>query len=96
MQLERGVRLVELLKQPQFQPMSLAEEVVVLFAGTRGFLDKYEVAKLKDYESQVLAFAKSKYPQIMDEIDKQMVISPDLEAKMKDMLKEFDSVFVAG
>jgi len=96
MQLERGVRLVELLKQPQFQPMSLAEEVVVLFAGMRGFLDKYEVAKLKDYESQVLAFAKSKYPQIMDEIDKQMVISPDLEAKMKDMLKEFDSVFVAG
>jgi F-type H+-transporting ATPase subunit alpha len=96
MQLERGVRLVELLKQPQFQPMSLAEEVVVLFAGTGGFLDKYEVAKLKDYESQVLAFAKSKYPQIMDEIDKQMVISPDLEAKMKDMLKEFDSVFVAG
>jgi F-type H+-transporting ATPase subunit alpha len=95
MQLERGVRLVELLKQPQFQPMSLAEEVVILFAGTRGYLDKYEVAKLKDYESQVLAFVKNKYPQVMEEIDTQKVISPDLEKKMKDMLKEFDSVFVA-
>jgi F-type H+/Na+-transporting ATPase subunit alpha len=96
MQLERGVRLVELLKQPQFQPMSLAEEVVILFAGTRGYLDKYEVAKLKDYEDQVLAFVKNKYPQIMEEIDKQQVISPDLEKKMKDMLKEFDSMFVAA
>ena len=96
MQLERGVRLVELLKQPQFQPMSLAEEVVILFAGTRGYLDKYEVGKLKDYEDQVLAFVKNKYPQIMEEIDKQQVISPDLETKMKDMLKEFDSMFVAA
>ncbi len=95
MQLERGVRLVELLKQPQFQPMSLSEEVVILFAGTRGFLDKYEVAKIQNYETQVLAFAKSKYPQIMDEIDNQKIISPDLEKKMKDMLKEFDSMFVS-
>jgi len=96
MQLERGVRLVELLKQPQFQPMSLAEEVVIIFAGTRGFLDKYEVAKVRDYEVQVLAFARNKYAQIMDEIDNKMIISPELEKKLKDMLTEFDSVFVAG
>ena len=94
MQLERGIRLVELLKQPQFQPMSLAEEVVIIFAGTRGYLDKYPVAKVKDYELQVHAFAKNKYPQIMDEIDKKMIISPELEKKLKDMLTEFDSVFV--
>ncbi|NLN60287.1 MAG: F0F1 ATP synthase subunit alpha [Deltaproteobacteria bacterium] len=96
MQLERGVRLVELLKQPQFQPMSLAEEVVIIFAGTRGYLDKYEVSKVRDYEVQVFAFAKSKYPQIMDEIDNEMVISPELEKKLQDMLTEFDSVFVAS
>jgi len=96
MQLERGVRLVELLKQPQFQPMSLAEEVLIIFAGTRGYLDKYEVAKVRDYEVQVIAFAKNKYPQIMDEIDNKMIISPELEKQLKDMLTEFDSVFVAG
>jgi len=94
-QLDRGVRLVELLKQPQFQPMSLGEQVAILFAGTRGFLDKYPVDKLKNYEPQLLSFLKSKYPEIMKEIDNQKIISPELEKKMKEVLTEFDSVYVA-
>jgi F-type H+-transporting ATPase subunit alpha len=95
-QLDRGVRLVELLKQPQFQPMSLGEEVVVLFAGTRGFIDKYDVDKVLIYEQQLLSFVKGKYADIMKEIDEKQVISPELEKKMKDMLTAFDSVFVAA
>ncbi|OPY91179.1 MAG: ATP synthase subunit alpha [Syntrophus sp. PtaU1.Bin208] len=95
-QLDRGVRLVEILKQPQFQPMSLAEEVVILYAGTRGYLDKYEVDKIKEYEPQVLAFMKNKYAAIMKDIDDQKVLSPELEQKLKDALGAFDSVFVAG
>ena len=94
-QLDRGVRLVELLKQPQFMPMSLSKEVVILFAGTRGFIDKYEVEKVRVYEQQLLSFVESKYPDIMKEIEEKKVISPELEKKMKDMLTEFDSVFVA-
>jgi F-type H+-transporting ATPase subunit alpha len=94
-QLDRGVRLVELLKQPQFKPMSLGQEVVVLFAGTRGFIDKYEVDKVLVYEQQLLSFVESKYPDIMKEIEDKKIISPELEKKMKDMLTEFDSVFVA-
>ncbi|HOJ51544.1 MAG TPA: F0F1 ATP synthase subunit alpha [Syntrophales bacterium] len=94
-QLDRGIRLVEILKQPQYQPMSLSEEVVVLFAGTRGFLDKYPVEKLKDYEPQLLSFVKSKYPEIMQEIEEKQVISSDLEKKMKEVLSEFDTVFSA-
>ena len=94
-QLDRGIRLVEILKQPQYQPMSLSEEVAVLFAGTRGFLDKYPVEKIKDYEPQLLSFIKSKYPEIMQEIEEKQVISSDLEKKMKDALTEFDSVFSA-
>ncbi|HOD29411.1 MAG TPA: F0F1 ATP synthase subunit alpha [Syntrophales bacterium] len=94
-QLDRGVRLVELLKQPQFQPMSLGEEVTVLFSGTRGFLDKYGVDKLEAYEPQLLSFVKNKYPEVLKEIDEKQVISPDLEKKMKDVLTEFDTVFVA-
>jgi len=93
-QLDRGVRLVELLKQPQFQPMSLAEEVIVLFAGTRGFLDKYDVSKVRDYEVQVLAFAKNKHPQVIADINTQQTISPELEGRMNKMLEEFGSVFV--
>ena len=94
-QLDRGIRLVELLKQPQFQPMSLSKQVTVLFAGTRGFIDKYEVEKVRIYEQQLLNFVESKYPEIMKEIEEKKVISPELEKKMKEMLTEFDSVFVA-
>lgn len=95
-QLDRGVRLVELLKQPQFQPMSLAEEVIALFAGTRGYLDKYDVDKIKEYEPQVIAFMKSKHPEIVQEIEEKKIISPELEQKLREALAEFDSVFVAG
>ena len=94
-QLNRGVRLVELLKQPQFMPMSLAQEVLVLFAGTRGFIDKYDVEKVRIYEQQLLSFVESKYSDIMKEIDDKKIISPDLEKKMKDVMTEFDAVFVA-
>jgi F-type H+-transporting ATPase subunit alpha len=75
--------------------MSLGEQVAILFAGTRGFLDKYPVDKLKNYEPQLLSFLKSKYPEIMKEIDDQKIISPDLERKMKEIFTEFDSVYVA-
>jgi len=94
-QLNRGVRLVELLKQPQFMPMSLAQEIVVLFAVTRGFIDKYDVEKVRIYEQQLLSFVESKHQDIMKEIDDKKIISPDLEKKMKDVMTEFDSVFVA-
>ena len=92
-QLDRGIRLVEILKQPQFSPMSLAQEVVILFAGTRGFLDKYPVDKLKSYEAQLLGCVESKYPEIMKEIDEKKVISPELDKKLRATLTEFDSVY---
>ncbi len=95
-QLERGIRLVEVLKQPQYQPMSLGEQVTILFAGAKGFLDKYEVVKLKVFEKELLAFVKGKYPEVMTEIDDKKVISPELEKKMKEVMTEFDSVFMAG
>ncbi|MBN1663257.1 MAG: F0F1 ATP synthase subunit alpha [Deltaproteobacteria bacterium] len=94
-QLDRGIRLVEILKQPQFQPMSLSKQVVILYAGTRGFLDKYDVEALKNYEAQLLQFIESKHPEISSEIDDKKILSPELENKMKEALKEFDTVFVA-
>ena len=95
-QLERGVRLVEILKQPQFQPRSLAQQVAILFAGTRGFLDKYPVDKLKEYEPQLLSFIASKYPEVNREVEEKREISADLEKKMKDVLTEFETVFVTA
>jgi F-type H+-transporting ATPase subunit alpha len=94
-QLDRGVRLVEILKQPQYVPMSLGEEVVVLFAGVRGFIDKYPVESLKGYENQMLSFVSSKYPDVLKEIDEKQELSPDLEEKISNILTEFDSVYTA-
>jgi F-type H+/Na+-transporting ATPase subunit alpha len=94
-QLDRGIRLVELLKQPQFVPMSLSKQVVVLFAGTRGFIDKYEVEKVRTYEQQLLSFVESKHADVLKSIEEQKVISPELEKKLKEVLTEFDSAFVA-
>jgi F-type H+-transporting ATPase subunit alpha len=95
-QLERGVRLVEILKQPQFEPRTLAQQVAILFAGTRGFLDKYPVDKLKEYEPQLLSFIASKYPEVNREVEEKREIGADLEKKMKDVLTEFETVFVTA
>ena len=95
-QLARGMRLVEILKQPQFQPMSLSQQIIILFAGTRGYLDKHPVGALKDYESQLLSFMGSKYGEIGREIDEKKIISPELEQKLKNALQEFDTVFAVA
>jgi F-type H+-transporting ATPase subunit alpha len=95
-QLERGVRLVEILKQPQFEPRTLAQQVAILFAGTRGFLDKYPVDKLKEYEPQLLSFIASKYPEVNREVEEKKEIGADLEKKMNAVLTEFQAVFVTA
>ncbi len=95
-QLERGVRLVEILKQPQFEPRTLAQQVAILFAGTRGFLDKHPVDKLKEYETQLLSFIASKYPEVNREVDEKREIGADLEKKINDVLTEFETVFVTA
>ncbi len=95
-QLNRGIRLVEILKQPQYQPMSLSQEVVILYAGVRGFVDKYPVESIKDYEKQLLSFVDGKHSDVMKEIDEKQELSPELDNRIKEMLTEFDSVFTAG
>ncbi len=94
-QLNRGMRLVELLKQPQYQPMSGEREVMSLYSGTRGFLDTIPVEKVGQYEQQMLAFVERKYPEILSEIKEKNVISDSLDAKMASALKEFAGVFQA-
>ncbi|MDL2260437.1 F0F1 ATP synthase subunit alpha, partial [Deltaproteobacteria bacterium OttesenSCG-928-K17] len=88
-QIDRGQRLVELLKQPQYQPMPAEKEVLTLFAGTRGYLDKLSVASVQEYERQMFEFIESKYPEILSEIKEVKDISPELDAKMKEALNEF-------
>ncbi len=94
-QLNRGMRLVELLKQPQYQPMPAQKEVMSLYSGTRGFLDSIPVEKVGQYEQQMLAFIERKYPEILAEIKEKNIIGDSLDEKMSAALKEFAGVFQA-
>ena len=92
-QLERGRRLVEVLKQPQYQPMSGENQVAVLFAGTYGYLDELPVDAMDDYQKQMLEFMGSKYAELLNEIKEKGDISDELEEKLKKALDEFKGVF---
>ena len=94
-QLNRGMRLVELLKQAQYVPMPAEKEVMSLYAGTRGHLDTIPVDRVAEYEQQMLAFVERKYPDILAEIKEKKVISDELDQKMKSALEEFAGVFEA-
>ena len=94
-QLARGQRLTEILKQGQYAPMAVEKQVVVIFAGTHGYLDKHPIDKLKSYEEQLSAFIEKKYPEIYKEIVSSGKIDDALKAKLEKALKEFDGVFVA-
>ena len=92
-QLNRGIRLVEILKQPQYQPLPMERQISIIYAGTRGFLDKYPVDVLAQYEQQLYSFLESKYSEILKEIKEVKEISEDLDNRMKAAFSEFDSVF---
>ncbi len=94
-QLNRGIRLVELLKQPQYVPMPAEKEVMSLYAGTRGHLDNVPVNKVAEYETQILNFIEINYPYILSDIKEKKVINDDLDQKMKSALEEFAGVFTA-
>ena len=87
--LERGARLVELLKQPQYQPMPTQEQVVSMYAATRGFMDDVPVASVQDFERDFLEFMRSSRADILDDIVSRKALDADLESRLKDAILEF-------
>ena len=94
-QLTRGERLVEILKQPQNQPLPMEKQVTIIFAGTKGFLDKLPVEVLRDYEQELYTFIEANEAGIFDELREKQAISPELEEKMKKVLSSFGETFKA-
>ena len=92
-QLARGTRLVEILKQPQYEPMAAEKQVAIIFAATNGFVDQYDLRALLEYEKQYLSHLESSHPEVLTEIREKKVISPELEAKMKNILENFKGIF---
>jgi F-type H+-transporting ATPase subunit alpha len=91
--LARGARLTELLKQPQFKPVPVEEQVVGLFAGVRGYLDKIEVGKVGRFESQLLVDLKAREPGIIDAVRADREIKPETEKKLVAFLDGFVKTF---
>ncbi|MDE1987083.1 MAG: F0F1 ATP synthase subunit alpha [Alphaproteobacteria bacterium] len=91
--LNRGARLTELLKQPQFTPMPVEEQVISLFAGMRGYLDKLTVANVGRFEAGLLQLMRTKHHDVLDAIRTGNVLTPEIEAKLKAILDEFVKAF---
>ncbi len=89
-QLDRGLRLTELLKQPQYQPMPMEDQVVQIFAMTRGYGRAVPVEKIQEYAANLLQFMRINHPEIPQAIANQKVISNDIEASLKAALAEYN------
>ncbi|HEX2803906.1 MAG TPA: F0F1 ATP synthase subunit alpha [Sphingomicrobium sp.] len=91
--LARGARLTELLKQPQFSPMPVEEQVASIYAGTKGFIDKIETSAVTRYEAAMLSYLRSEHPKILKTIRDTKQLDDDTAAKLNDALTEFGKTF---
>ena len=94
-QLARGQRLVEILKQPQYQPMSWVDQAISIFAATNGFLDDQAINKLSKFESEFLKFIQTKKADLRKSIEEKEMIDETAEKDLKSALNEFAEVFSA-
>jgi len=91
--LARGERLTELLKQPQYKPFAVEEQVAAIYAGTRGYLDAFPTNRVQAFQEALLSKLKTAYPQFLEGIRKEKALTPDLEATLKKALDEVSKSF---
>jgi F-type H+-transporting ATPase subunit alpha len=94
-QLERGKRMVELLKQDQYVPMPFEEQVILIFAGAQGFLDDVPVEAIKSFETGFMQFMRAKKDDLKKEVREKKVLDDDLKAKLSEAVNEFKKTFQA-
>ncbi len=92
-QLRRGERLVEILKQPQYQPLPMEKQVLILYAGTKGYLDEFPVDVLAKYEAGLYTFIEDRYPQIYSELKEKEEFSDDLSKVVDEALTAYGDEF---
>ncbi|MGE5819250.1 MAG: F0F1 ATP synthase subunit alpha [Deltaproteobacteria bacterium] len=94
-QLNRGARLTELLKQGQYEPLPVEKQILIIYAGTNGFVDELPLSALKKYEQDLYSFVEAKQPDLFADILKKRELDGDLRAKMNKILEEFKRTFKA-
>jgi F-type H+-transporting ATPase subunit alpha len=95
-QLNRGRRLVEVLKQPQYQPLPVEKQVIVIYAATNGYLDGVDVEHVRQYETELYQFLDARKPQLLSTLAEKKQIDDALKADVNATLKEFGETFAAG
>jgi len=95
LQLDRGYRMVEILKQSQYQPMSVTDQVLILYAGVHGYLDDVPLARVGEFESQFLTFVREKHVDVYNDLEKKAELTDELEGKVKPVVTEFKETFMA-
>jgi F-type H+-transporting ATPase subunit alpha len=93
--LTRGAHLTEMLKQPQYQPMAVEDEVLAIFAGVNGFLDKLPLNKVREFELKALREIKANYPEYPAEIVREGKISDELKSKLTEFYRNFSEEFIS-
>jgi F-type H+-transporting ATPase subunit alpha len=92
-QLERGVRLVELLKQGQYQPLSVEKQIVSIYAGTKGYFDGVDVSQVRAFEAGLLDFVESRHASLLETIRTKKALDKDSEETLKGAIVEFAKAF---
>jgi F-type H+-transporting ATPase subunit alpha len=92
-QLNRGQHLQEILKQPQYEPMSLENQVIVIFAGTQGYADKVPLDRMRAWETALLRYLEASYPDIGKDIAENKRITDETMAKLRSALDSFTSTW---
>ncbi len=92
-QLDRGERLTEILKQKQYEPLSVEKQILVIYAGNRGYMDNFEVSQVVAYEKKLYEYFENEHPELLKEIAVKKEISPELDESINQAINDFNLKF---
>jgi F-type H+-transporting ATPase subunit alpha len=92
-QLDRGERLTEILKQDQYVPLSVEKQILIIYAGNRGFLDDFTIDRIENYEKELFTFFEQEHPQLLNELAEKKEISPELDESINKAVTAFNQEF---
>ena len=94
-QLARGQRMIEILKQDQYSAQRVGNQILIIFAGTNGFIDDIPVKSIRKFEAELLKFLELQHPELANEIEQKKSIDDNLKERMKSAIEAFKKTFVA-
>jgi len=95
-QLERGKRLIEILKQDQYNPLRISLQIAIVFAAVNGYLDKVQISQIREFEKELFAALNSKYSQLLDDIESKKELTEDIVASLKGIIEETRKLLLEG